>query len=66
MKCAVCVLLCGNKIAGDAVPDIVIALKRNGAYADRHPSAATWIDASCLKVERIVALKDKSNQARRS
>ncbi len=34
MKCAVCVLLCGNKIAGDAVPDIVIALKRNGAYAE--------------------------------
>jgi hypothetical protein len=33
-KCADCVLLCGNKIAGDAVPGIVIALKRNGAYAD--------------------------------
>jgi hypothetical protein len=26
--------LCGKKIAGDAVPGIVIALKRNGAYAD--------------------------------
>jgi hypothetical protein len=25
---------CGKKIAGDAVPGIVIALKRNGAYAD--------------------------------
>jgi hypothetical protein len=24
----------GNKIAGDAVPAIVIALKRNGAYSD--------------------------------
>jgi len=25
---------CGNKFAGDAVPVIVIASKRNGAYAD--------------------------------
>jgi len=29
----------------------VIALKRNGAYAENHPSAAAWIEASCLKVE---------------
>jgi len=28
------VLFCGNKIAGEASPAIVIALKRNGAYAD--------------------------------
>jgi hypothetical protein len=45
---------------------IVIALKRNGVYAEHHPSAATWIEASCLKVERIVALKCRSNSARRS
>jgi hypothetical protein len=25
--------LCGRKIAGEAAPAIVIALKRNGAYA---------------------------------
>jgi hypothetical protein len=29
----------------------VIALKRNGAYAENHPSAVAWIEASCLKVE---------------
>jgi hypothetical protein len=36
---------------------IVIALKRNGAYALDIQVATTWIEASCLKVESIV--KDK-------
>jgi hypothetical protein len=36
---------------------IVIALKRNGAYALDIQVATTWIEASCLKVESIVTNK---------
>ena len=36
---------------------IVIALKRNGAYALDIQVATTWIEASCLKVESIDTTK---------
>jgi hypothetical protein len=36
---------------------IVIALKRNGAYALDIQVATTWIEASCLKVESIITRK---------
>ena len=41
---------------------IVIALKRNGAYALDIQVATTWIEASCLKVESIVTTKDREGQ----
>jgi hypothetical protein len=40
----------GNKIAGKLPPKLVIASKRNGAYAD-DIQLSRWVVMSCLKVE---------------
>ena len=50
------VRFCGSKFAGDAVPGIVIALKRNGAYAG-DIQVQQLGGPSCLKVECIVSPK---------
>ena len=43
-------MLFGNKVAGGSLPQLVIAWKRNGAYADDiQPLALDCM--SCLKVE---------------
>jgi hypothetical protein len=50
----------GRKIAGILPPQLVIASKRNGAYAGdiQHPR---WIVMSCLKVESYRRKQKSSN-----
>jgi hypothetical protein len=47
--CAFCAFL-RQQICIKTRAGIVIALKRNGAYADNIQVLATWIQTSCLKV----------------